>query len=338
MWLINYLSALGHGEPASYWRISLVLAAAGFLVTLGLRQFLRDLTAVPSWRLIARLAVPVLAACCAMGLINTLALIAWCEDDRPTHTLGYVAYMAKTVYIVMSWTGLYIGIKYQQRLREQTEAALAARVVAHQAQLTVLRYQLNPHFLFNTLNAISTLILDRDPTTANRMVHGLSAFLRHSLDGCPVQPVTLDQELAAIDLYLDIEAVRFADRLTVKRDIAPDCRSALVPSLVLQPLVENAIKHAVARRVEGGTLRLSAHREHGRLRLSVADDGPGPEMTRADRAAPPRPGVGLRNTRDRLRVLYGVQHSFEILDRPEGGCDVRLSFPFEAAPEAGPGP
>ena len=328
VFLVSYLPALGHGEPACYWKISLLLATAGFLVTLGLRYFLRDLAEAPPWRLVARMIAPVLVACGAMSLVYTFAQIAWGGEDRPGSTLGYVAYLAKTIYIVTTWVALYVGIKYHQRLRQQTEAALAARVVAHQAQLRMLRYQLNPHFLFNTLNAISTLILDRDTATANRMVQGLAGFLRHSLDNDPQQQVTLDQELAAIDLYLGIEAIRFAERLTVEKDIAPECRAALLPSLLLQPLVENAIKHAVARNVAGGTLRLSARREAGRLCLGVADDGPG--LVRGEPAAHGG-GVGLTNTRDRLRVVYGAQHRIEIRDRAEGGCEVRLSLPFEAA-------
>ena len=332
--LINFLSALAHGKPASYWEISAVLAGSGFVATLGLRPLLRRLADAPFWRVIAVMLVPVLIVCAVMTVAYTEAILRWCaEEDRPRGTLGYLAYMASTLYIVMTWVGLYIGIKYQQRLRQQTEATLAAMVRAQQAQLQVLRYQLNPHFLFNTLNAISTLVLDHDTPTANRMVQELSAFLRHSLDGDPTQQVTLDQELAALDLYLGIEAVRFADRLKVEKDIAADCRAALVPGLLLQPLVENAIKHAVARRVEGGTLRLSAHRDRDRLELRVADDGPGPGN--GEPATPPAPasgcGVGLSNTRERLRLLYGAEQSFAVVQRPAGGWEVRLSLPFTAA-------
>lgn len=331
--LINYLSALAHGKPASYWEISVMLAAAGFVVTLGLRPLLRRWAGLPFWRLIARMLVPVLLACAVMTIAYTLAIFRWCsEEDRPRDTLGYLAYMASTLYIVMTWVGLYIGIKYQQRLRQQTEAMLAATMRAQQAQLQVLRYQLNPHFLFNTLNAISTLVLDRDTATADRMVQRLSAFLRHSLEGDPTQHVTLDQELAALDLYLGIESVRFGERLKVDRDIAPDCRAALVPGLLLQPLVENAIKHAVARHVEGGTLRLRARRGGGRLQLSVADDGPGPDPG-PERGEPRRSGcgVGLSNTRERLRLLYGDAQSFEVARRPGGGWEVQLSLPLRVA-------
>jgi two-component system LytT family sensor kinase len=327
--LINYLAALAHGKPASYLEISLVLAVAGFVVTLGLRQLLRRLADLPFWRLIAVMLGPVLVACAVMTIAYTVAVFRWCsEEDRPRDTLGYLAYMASTLYVVMTWVGLYVGIKYQQRLRQQTEAMLAATMRAQQAQLQVLRYQLNPHFLFNTLNAISTLVLDRDTATANRMVQRLSAFLRHSLDGDPSQHVTLDQELAALDLYLGIESVRFAERLKVEREIAADCRAALVPGLLLQPLVENAVKHAVARRIEGGTLRLRARRDGGRLLLSVADDGPGPE---SGESRPSGCGVGLSNTRERLRLLYGAEQSFEVARPAGGGWEVQLSLPFRVA-------
>ena len=330
--LINYLAAMAHGKPASYWEISLVLAVAGFVVTLGLRQLLRRLADLPFWRLLAMMLGPVLVACAVMTIAYTVAVFRWCsEEDRPRDTMGYLAYMASTLYVVMTWVGLYVGIKYQQRLRQQTEAMLAATMRAQQAQLQVLRYQLNPHFLFNTLNAISTLVLDRDTATANRMVQRLSAFLRHSLDGDPSQHVTLDQELAALDLYLGIESVRFAERLKVEREIAADCRAALVPGLLLQPLVENAVKHAVARRVEGGTLRLRARHAGGRLLLSVADDGPGPE---SGESRPSGCGVGLSNTRERLRLLYGAEQSFEVARRTGGGWEVQLSLPFRVAEAA----
>jgi two-component sensor histidine kinase len=329
VFLISYLSGRALDQPASYWKIALPLAVAGLLVTLGLRQVLRRLADEPPRRLVALMVAPVLLACGAMALVYIVALSGWCSEYRPRTTLGYVSYMATTIYIVVTWVALYVGIKYQHRLRQQTEAAMTASAVAHEAQLRMLRYQLNPHFLFNTLNAISTLILDRDNAVANRMVQRLSAFLRHSLDHDAVQQVTLDEELTALDLYLDIEAVRFAERLRVENDVAPDCRVARVPGLLLQPLVENAIKHAVARSVAGGTLRLSARRDGDQLVLTVADDGPGVAEDAAVAA-----GVGLRNTRSRLRVLYGAAQRFEIRNRPGGGCEVEIRIPFE--PRGGP--
>ena len=330
MFLLNYLSGLAHGKPADFWKTALPMAVAGFLVTLLLRQFLRRLADVPPWRLIALMVVPVLLASGAMGMAYVFALIDWCgEECRPRSTLGYVAYLGSSLYVVTTWVALYVGIKVHQRLREQKEAALAATAIAHQAQLRMLRYQLNPHFLFNTLNAITTLNLEGDTATANRMVGGLSSFLRHSLDNDPMQRVTVAEEVDAIRLYLGIEEIRFAERLRVEIEIAPECRSALLPSLLLQPLVENAIKHAVSKKIEGGTVRIAAHRAGARLHMSVADDGPG----NAHAGAPPR-GVGLRNTRDRLLVLYGEEQSFELRNRPQGGCEVQLSLPFETGPRA----
>jgi LytS/YehU family sensor histidine kinase len=167
------------------------------------------------------------------------------------------------------------------------------------------------------------------------MVQGLSAFLRHSLDADPMQRVTLKQELDAIGLYLDIEKTRFAERLRVHVEVEPVCWQALLPSLLLQPLVENAIKYAVAKRVEGGTIGLHASREGDRLQLAVVDDGPGwPALDEG--GVPPDNAsrgnrVGLANTRDRLRVLYGAQQSFVVRNREEGGFAVTMTLPFETA-------
>jgi len=331
--LLNYLSALAHGKPPDYWRTSLPVAATGFVVTLGLRPFLRRLTDVRPWRQAAVMVAPVLLAAGALGLVYVFSIDAWCgEECRPSGNIGYVAYMASSLYVVITWVALYVGIKVHQKLTQQTEAALSATAIAHQAQLRMLRYQLNPHFLFNTLNAITTLNLEGDTTGANRMVERLSAFLRRSLDNDPMQRVTVAEEVGALRQYLGIEEVRFADRLRVETDIAPDCRDALLPSLLLQPLVENAIKHAIAKSVAGGAVRVRARRADDRLWLTVADDGPG--SAQLDPGASPARGVGLSNTRTRLRVLYGPQQTFEMRNRPEGGCEVTLSLPFDVGDDA----
>jgi LytS/YehU family sensor histidine kinase len=162
------------------------------------------------------------------------------------------------------------------------------------------------------------------------MVQSLSAFLRHSLDSDPMQRVTFKQELDALRLYLDIEKVRFTDRLRLDYQIAPECYSALLPSLLLQPLVENAIKYAVAKRVEGGRLEISARRDGDMLELRVADDGPGCPAFK-DGGMPDGHGVGLVNTRERMRVLYGEQQSFEARNRQPHGVEVLIRLPFESA-------
>ena len=326
---LAYLQALAHGKPTEYWRLSFGVAAAGFLATLLVRLVLRR-----AWGLPMRVFLPLAALCVvvATGLVGVAyisLLLDWCgESCRPASRLGYLAQGSSGLYVVLSWVASYIGIKYWRQLQQQTRHALAANAMAHQAQLKMLRYQLNPHFLFNTLNAISTLVLDRQNDVANRMVQGLSGFLRHSLDSDPMQRVTLKQELDALNLYLGIERIRFAERLTVETRIAPECWSALLPSLLLQPLVENAIKHAIARMVEGGKLTISAARQGDRLVLQVADNGPGrPDLQQANGEGC---GVGLKNTRERLRVLYGEAQSVEVRQGTPSGVQVTLSIPFEA--------
>jgi LytS/YehU family sensor histidine kinase len=326
---LSYLSGLANGKPADYWKASGPLAASGFVVTLGLRQLLRRLAHLPPRRQAALAAPAVLLASGVVGAVHAFAFVDWCgEGCRPHTTLGYAAFAVSTIYVVTTWAGLYVGIKAHQKLREQTEAVLAATAAAHLAQLRMLRYQLNPHFLFNTLNAITTLNLEGDTAAANRVVDGLAAFLRHSLDNDPMQQVTVTEEVEALHLYLAIEQIRFADRLRVETEIAPECRHARLPSLLLQPLVENAIKHAVAKKVEGGSLRIAARRDGDRLQMTVADDGPGGLPPGPDTA--PERGVGLSNTRARLRVLYGARQSLEVRRRPGGGFEVHLSLPFDA--------
>ena len=326
----GYLAAVAHGKGRDYWVVPFTAAVTGALVTLGLRALLRRYWALPPWRLFAVMVVPILASSALIDLTTRAVLVAgFCHTCAPGGQIAYVAYALGYIYVVLAWAGLYMGIKYYGRLQEESRRALAASDMAHQAQLKMLRYQLNPHFLFNTLNAISTLVLDRDNATAQRMVQGLSSFLRHSLDSDPVQRVSLRQEMDALALYLDIEKVRFDSRLRIETDVAADCQDALLPSLLLQPLVENAIKHAVAGRVEGGLLRIEARREGMHLVLRVVDDGPGCAGLR-EGTLPSGNGVGLRNTRERLAVLYGEAAHLWLLNLPHG-LEAGLRLPYETA-------
>ena len=323
------LYAVAHGKPSGYWVVPATAATMGALVTLGLRFLLRTYWGLPPRRLLALMIPLVLASSALIDFVTREVLVDFCETCKPTTQLEFIAYSLGYIYVVLAWVGAYMGIKYYQQLQGETERTLAARSMAHQAQLKMLRYQLNPHFLFNTLNAISTLILDRDNVTANRMVQGLSSFLRHSLDNDPMQRVTLRQELDALTLYLDIEKIRFAERLRIETDIDEDCWRALLPSLLLQPLVENAIKYAVARQVAGGLLRIEAERDGAQLVLRVIDDGPGCGSLEGDEL-PPGKGVGLRNTRERLSVLYGGSGGFSVRNL-ERGIEVTLRLPFETS-------
>ena len=200
--------------------------------------------------------------------------------------------------------------------REQLEARLA------RAQLQSLRLQLHPHFLFNTLNTINALI-STDRRAAERVVSGLSELLRMSLSSASEQEVSLARELELLAHYIEIQQIRFQDRLSVSFHIDPDARHALVPNLMLQPLVENAIRHGIAPRAAPGHVVVTASRNGDRLQLSVVDDGVG-EHPRADH----RDGVGLGNTRARLLSLYGSDHRFEAGSAASGGFAVRIEIPL----------
>ena len=213
---------------------------------------------------------------------------------------------------------------WQERLsRRVSDAAreseqLQARL--DQAKLQALRLQLQPHFLFNTLNTITALV-HRDPPSAERMVTGLSELLRFSLGTAGEQEVRLDRELEVLRHYLDIQLVRFSDRLSVRFDIEPAARDAMVPGLLLQPLVENAIKHGITPRVTGGHLHISVRRLDDMLLLEVTDDGVGTREPLSE-------GVGLGNARARLASLYGARHRLDAGPGPQGGFQVKIEIPW----------
>ncbi len=208
----------------------------------------------------------------------------------------------------------------QYRLREWKASRLEAELAV--AQLEVLKMQLQPHFLFNTLHAISALMY-RNVEGADRMISRLSDFLRLTLDSAGVQEVTLQREMEYLDKYLEIEQVRFGDRLQVHRRISPETLDLLVPNLVLQPLVENAVRHGIAPRAAGGRIEVAARIEQGALTVEVLDDGPGP-------AGEIREGLGLSNTRARLEHLYGSGCRLELGGGPHGGFQARLTIPAHA--------
>jgi sensor histidine kinase YesM len=238
-----------------------------------------------------------------------------------------------------AWSALYYAINYFLQVEEQTDRLERLEAQATSAQLAMLRYQLNPHFLFNTLNSISTLVLLKQTEPANAMLTRLSSFLRHTLVTHPGGKVTVAQEVETLKLYLEIERMRFEDRLRTVFRIDPAAADAMIPSLLLQPLVENAIKYAVSTQEEGARINLSAQAIGPRLRLTVADTGPGMQG-RSLTPAPDDPnstGVGLSNIRNRLAQAYGEDHRFEIETPPEGGFTVTIEIPYETGVEAANG-
>ena len=220
--------------------------------------------------------------------------------------------------------------EFYGRFREKDMKASLLETQLAQAQLTALRTQLNPHFLFNTLHAISALMY-RDVSAANRMIAQLSDLLRLTLEIGGVQEVSLKQEIDFLERYLEIQRARFSDRMSVEFRVDPETLDALVPNFVLQPLVENAIRHGIAPRIAPGHIIISARREGGDVHLEVRDDGSGFPANWSPRY---REGVGLRNTRGRLKHLYGAKHRFELWNAAEGGAVATVVVPFKAAESA----
>jgi LytS/YehU family sensor histidine kinase len=217
-------------------------------------------------------------------------------------------------------------LRYHSR-REQTILlqAQAAQLQAQlaDARLAALRTQLNPHFLFNTLHAVSALV-ERDPRGVRRMIARLSELLRTTLDGADEQEVPLGQELTFTHRYLEIMQIRFQGRLTIQSQIEPGALDALVPNLILQPLVENAIKHGVSKIDDEGRIEIHARREGERLVMCVRDNGPRVGESGLNTGE----GVGLRNTRERLLELYGTEQSFSLRGAEDGGVMAQVIIPF----------
>ncbi|HEV2146194.1 MAG TPA: histidine kinase [Longimicrobiaceae bacterium] len=232
-----------------------------------------------------------------------------------------VLYSEVVSYVLV--LGTIYAVQYYERLRDREMDA--ARLAGHlaEARLSSLKMQLNPHFLFNTLHSVSTL-MHRDVEAADEMLARLSVLLRLSLQHHDTQEVTLQQEMEFLVPYLEIEQIRFRDRLTVRTHLARDTLAARVPHLILQPLVENAIRHGIAPRAGPGTVEVSVERVDGALRLVVQDDGVGVGASEGGRGT----GVGLSNTRARLQALYGEAHRFAVEPAPGGGTRVTVSIPM----------
>src|SRR5579862_3386442 len=234
--LTQYFGALLYEKPSSYARVIAVSAIAGFVLSMPMRYIYRHLWNRPTRVRIAGVLVTCYVTALALRIVINMSYKAFVQPDWQAQTLFELfGGTLSTTYLLVCWSVLYFGIKFYESQRKQEEAMLKAVALAQEAQLKMLRYQLNPHFLFNTLNAISTLILDNQNRKANHAIARLSEFLRYTLDQDPVQRVTLAQEIDATQLYLGIEQLRFGERLKVSIEIDTDARDALVPSLILQP-------------------------------------------------------------------------------------------------------
>jgi two-component system LytT family sensor kinase len=236
--------------------------------------------------------------------------------------------------VVDDITGAFVSIvlvahavSYYRRFRERELRAAQLEGQLAKAHLQTLKSQLQPHFLFNTMHSITALMLT-DVQAADRMMTRLGDLLRMSLESAGTQITTLSRELEFVNCYLEIEKVRFAERLTVTLEIAPETLDALVPHLLLQPLVDNAVKHGISKLAARGEIRIAANAQGGELQINIKDNGPG----YGKKGTFPESGLGLRITRERLESIYGQDQSMELMSLPGGGTVMRVSIPFRVQP------
>lgn len=332
-------------NPTPFWRVLMWQLFSGYvwfaLSPVILRLGHRFPLVEGKWRI----SIPVHLAASIVFAVTQLAIDAYILPKLGYMSSGgpqpYLEVLKKillfnlhfSVAIYWGVLGMQQAIKYyrKNRERELRTSQLEARLAT--TRLQVLKMQLHPHFLFNTLNAISELIY-RDPESAERMISDLSDLLRMSFENLEIQEIPLKQELEFLEKYLEIELTRFHDRLKVEMRIAPETLDASVPNMILQPLVENAIKHGIGPRGEGGKIDIGAVRQNGHLELTVRDNGIGVPSGDVEHLSE---GVGISNTRRRLRHLYGDKHSFSFANGDSSGLAVSLVIPFRECSIA-PGP
>ncbi len=335
--LVRASSSLANQRPLDFFIIILIATITGFSISTILSVIYgrlinrRPLVTWGATVLVLSIAVAISAS------INGWVLDLYQPGSESTFVSLLLGVFYLDLTLLAAWTGLYFAINYFLQVEEQADQLERLEAQATGAQLAMLRYQLNPHFLFNTLNSISTLVLLKQTEAANAMLTRLSSFLRHTLVTQPGGRVTVAQEVDTLKLYLEIERMRFEERLRTEFRIDPAASEALIPSLLLQPLVENAIKYAVSAQEEGARIRLSAQVLGNRLKLTVSDTGPGittlkeggPRFAHAPPGKGGSTGVGLPNIRERLGQAYGDDHRFAIETPLEGGFTVSIEVPLE---------
>ncbi|WP_370190148.1 sensor histidine kinase [Qipengyuania sp.] len=351
--MLRAMSALANGQPPDRLVIILIATITGFSLSLILAvvygQLIRQRPLV-TW---GATAVVLMFATGVYAFIDSWVLqVAGAATDGNFVSL-FVGMYFIDLTLLGAWSALYYAINFFLQVEEQADRLERLEAQATSAQLAMLRYQLNPHFLFNTLNSISTLVLLKQSETANAMLTRLSSFLRHTLVTQPGGKVSVAQEVETLQLYLGIEQMRFEERLRTSFRVEPQAAKARLPAMLLQPLVENAIKYGVSPQEEGAEISIVAQVVGPRLRVTVSDTGPGMTMNDAEDGLPAvRPtharrdstGVGLTNIRDRLAQAYGEEHRFEIRSPESGGFSVLIELPYEteeqdetlSAPQAAP--
>ncbi|HKX92557.1 MAG TPA: sensor histidine kinase [Sphingomicrobium sp.] len=328
---LRTVSGFANSQGWMFVAHTLLLTMTGYSLTLLMASlFRRVIRMQPVWTLVISLLAVVLASV-AFSVIETWSVSTFINPDFKPAGFRYLGAIVLDFALLAAWTALYYGINYFLLLEDQIRQRERLESQASTAQLAMLRYQLNPHFLFNTLNSISTLVLLKQTERANAMLARLSSFLRYTLANEPTAKVTLAQEVETLKLYLEIEKMRFEDRLRPHFRVEPDTIGARLPSLLLQPLIENAIKYAVTPSENGADIWITAQREGQAVRIEVADNGDG---SGGEIAASPSTGVGLANIRDRLTQAYGGSHRFETRKNERGGFSVIVEIPFETGDKA----
>ena len=325
--ILRTLSGIANAMGWSYVLHTALLTATGYSITLLMAAAYRRLIkAKPIMTWAASVSIVVLAAA-AFSAIETWSHGTFISPGTQPEGVRFLGAILLTFTLLVAWSALYYSINYYLLLEQQTDRLFRLEHQASSAQLAMLRYQLNPHFLFNTLNSISTLVLLKQTDRANAMLSRLSSFLRYTLVNEPAGTVTVAQEVETLKLYLEIEKMRFEDRLRPKFHIEAAIAGARLPSLLLQPLVENAIKYAVTPQEEGADISIEARLNVDRVQITVSDTGPGAEdhWVRAQQST----GVGLANIRDRLQQAYGDNHRFDTHSDRQGGFRVIIEIPFQ---------
>jgi hypothetical protein len=263
-----------------------------------------------------------------IGLLTELAI----SDIRPVQWSNWLISWLQATFVLFLWCSLYFSIKQARVSEDERQSRVRAESELRHARLLALRYQLTPHFLFNSLNAVSTLVVEGNAPAATRMLSQIADLLRTTLDSGADVEVALAQELNAIGRYLEIEAVRFGERLHVEYDVDESVLPVLVPTMILQPLIENAIVHGIAPMVQGGLIQLRARRDNQQLEVTITNSGARVHIppTEPERTG----GIGLANTRERIETLHGANGKLQLYWPEQGGCRAVLTIPLRYQSES----
>lgn len=324
--LLRSVSSVSNGAPMTALIPGIIESIVGYCITLLLSTLYGYYRRLPRISAILLTVVTLAGATFLAAVLNGFSYSIM--KDNPGLNFGLVfGQLFLNFTVLAGWSALYFGINFYLIVEQQADQLLVLGNQASSAQLAMLRYQLNPHFLFNTLNSISTLVLLKETERANAMLSRLADFLRFTLIYEPTANVTVAQEVHTLKLYLEIEKMRFEKRLRPVFEIDPRAERARLPSLLLQPLVENAIKYAVTPSEEGAEIAVSARLVGERVRITVSDTGPGLIENKLGPSL--STGVGLANIRDRLAQAYGPDHRFDARSTPGGGFAVEIEIPYQ---------